>query len=139
MSRNESKTSLLKECVLLFADFFHKIIKAKTVSMNHFIVIFIILSGVILTIGDLIMKKWANGNKILFFVLGMLVYVVGMTFCAVSYKYKNIVESSMMIVLVNVSTLALVTTIYLRETLSIYQIIGVLVGIAVVIFLELTP
>ena len=84
------------------------------------------------------MKKWVGTNNYLFYALGMLIYIIGLNFLAQSFKYENIAVASVIFVLFNIITLSIFSWIYFKEALSIAQIIGIILGLASVVFLELT-
>ena len=93
--------------------------------------------GVVLTIGDIFMKKWVNTNSTLFYIIGLIIYLVGLNFLAQSFKFKNIAVASVMLVIFNVVTLSFVSWIYFKETLSPLQIFGIILGICAIVILEL--
>ena len=101
-----------------------------------FILLFI--GGSVLTIGDVVMKKWVVNNNGFLFVGGLIIYLIGLVFLAYSFKYKNIAVASTIFVIFNVITLSLVSWFYFKETLTPFQIIGILLGLGSIIFLELT-
>jgi len=92
-----------------------------------FILLFI--GGSVLTIGDIVMKKWVVNNNPLIFVIGMVVYLIGLVFLAYSFKYKNIAVASTIFVIFNIITLSVVSWFYFKETLSTFQLIGITLGI----------
>jgi multidrug transporter EmrE-like cation transporter len=100
-------------------------------------IILLFIGGVILTLGDILMKKWVVTNKYLFYFIGLAVYLVGLNFLAQSFKFKNIAVASVIFVIFNVVTLSLVSWFYFKETLSFTQIIGITLGIASIVVLEL--
>ncbi|MEI7558347.1 MAG: hypothetical protein WCJ45_06135 [bacterium] len=63
--------------------------------------------------------------------------MVAMVFLSLSYRYKNIAVASTMLVIFNIITLAIVSWLYFKEALTPMQLIGIGLGIASVIFLEL--
>ena len=83
------------------------------------------------------MKKWVNTQTHTWYIIGLIVYMIGMNFLAQSYRYKNIAVASVIFVIFNIITLAIVSRLYFKESLSPLQIIGVITGIAAVILLEL--
>ncbi len=105
--------------------------------MNYIGLILVLIGGIILTAGDVLMKKWVGTNNYLFYVLGMLIYIIGLNFLVQSYKYKNIAVASLILVLFNVITLSIFSWLYFKETLSIAQIIGIILGLISVTVLEL--
>ena len=104
--------------------------------MNYIGIILLLIGGIILTAGDILMKKWVANNNYLFYILGMLIYLVGLNFLAQSFKYKNIAVASIIFVLFNIITLSVFSWVYFKETLSIAQIIGIILGLISVIVLE---
>ncbi|MDD4937984.1 MAG: hypothetical protein PHX34_03125 [Candidatus Shapirobacteria bacterium] len=105
--------------------------------MNLLAFILIFTGGVVLTIGDLVMKKWVNSGTSIFYVLGLIVYMVAMVFLSQSYKYKNIAVASLMLVLFNIITLLIVSWFFYQEKLSLVQFIGVFFGLVSIVILEL--
>jgi multidrug transporter EmrE-like cation transporter len=101
-------------------------------------IILLLIGGIILTAGDILMKEWVSTNRYLFYFIGLAVYLIGLNFLAQSFKFKNIAVASVIFVIFNVVTLSLVSWIYFKETLSIMQIIGIALGIAAIIVLELS-
>jgi multidrug transporter EmrE-like cation transporter len=99
--------------------------------------ILLLIGGIILTVGDILMKKWVSSNNYVFYIVGMIVYLVGMNFLAQSFKYKNIAVASVIFVIFNVVTLSIVSWLYFKETLSALQIVGIVVGLCSVILLEM--
>ncbi len=106
--------------------------------MNYLPIILLFAGGVILTLGDILMKKWVNTSSVYFYLIGLLVYLIGLNFLAVSFRYKNIAVASTILVVFNVITLSIVSWFYFRETLTTYQIIGILLGLSSIFFLEAT-
>jgi NADH:ubiquinone oxidoreductase subunit 3 (subunit A) len=54
-----------------------------------------------------------------------------------SFKYKNIATASTIFVLFNIITLSIVSWLYFNETLSTFQLVGIMFGICSIICLEL--
>ena len=105
--------------------------------MQYIPFVLLFIGGSILTFGDIVMKKWVANNSIPVFITGLSIYLVGMVFLSLSYKYKNIAVASTIFVLFNIITLSIVSWLYFRETLSIYQIIGITLGLSSILFLEM--
>ena len=100
-------------------------------------IILLLIGGIILTLGDILMKQWVITNRYLFYFIGLVVYLIGLNFLAQSFKFKNIAVASVIFVIFNVVTLSLVSWLYFKETLSLMQIVGIMLGIASIIVLEL--
>jgi multidrug transporter EmrE-like cation transporter len=99
-------------------------------------IILLLIGGIILTLGDIMMKKWVNTNSYIFYIIGMIIYLVGLNFLAQSFKFKNIAVASVIFVIFNVVTLSIVSWIYFKETLSPVQIVGMVLGILSIVILE---
>jgi multidrug transporter EmrE-like cation transporter len=97
----------------------------------------VLIGGLVLTIGDVFMKQWTFNNSLLTFAIGLLTWCIGLVFLALSFKYKNIAVASLIFSISNVIFLTLLSWMYYKETLTTYQIIGMLIGIVAVVFLEL--
>ncbi|MFH0869826.1 MAG: SMR family transporter [archaeon] len=100
-------------------------------------IILLLAGGLILTAGDIAMKKWVSTNSYIFYLIGMAIYLVGLNFLAQSFKSKNIAVASVIFVIVNVATLSIVSWLYFKETLSALQILGIMLGITAIVVLEL--
>jgi len=100
-----------------------------------FIILFV--GGSILTIGDIVMKKWVINSSIPLFIAGLGIYLVGLIFLAISFKYKNIAVASTIFVIFNITTLSIVSWFCFKETLTTFQFVGIALGISSIIFLEL--
>ena len=105
--------------------------------MNWFALIILALGGIILTIGDLFMKKWVVSNSWIIYISGMIIYIIGLNFLAFTFKFKNIAVASVIFVLFNIITLILFSYFYFKEGLSTYEIAGMVLGILAIILLEL--
>jgi multidrug transporter EmrE-like cation transporter len=98
--------------------------------------ILVLIGGLVLTIGDVFMKQWSLNNNWPTFILGMLVWVMGLICLAFSFKSKNIAVASLIFSLSNVVFLTLLSWLYYKEPLTTYQILGMILGTSAIIFLE---
>lgn len=96
-----------------------------------------IIWWIILTVWDIVMKKWVISDKTSIFILWMIIYTIWWLFVAYSFKFKNIAVASMIYIMVNIITLVLISWLYFKETLTIQQIIGITLGLISVIILEM--
>jgi multidrug transporter EmrE-like cation transporter len=99
-------------------------------------IVLLIAGGMVLTMGDIIMKQWIATDRHTFFLLGLSIYLVGLVFLAMSYRYKNIAVSSAMIVIINVTTLSFVSWLVFKEPLSVNQMFGVALALGGIILIE---
>ncbi len=100
-------------------------------------IILLLIGGIVLTIGDIVMKKWVINNSNLFYFLGIVTYLIGLNFLAQSFKYKNIAISSLILAIFNITVLLIVSWVFFKETLSPLQIVGIIIGITAVVILEI--
>jgi multidrug transporter EmrE-like cation transporter len=97
----------------------------------------LLTGGMILTVGDIVMKKWVATSGSALYIAGLAIYLVGLNFLVWSFKYKNIAVASVMFVFFNVVTLMAASWLFFKEGLSVQQIVGVSLGLASVAILEL--
>lgn len=105
--------------------------------MNLLPLLLVFIGGIILTVGDIAMKKWVDSNDVYIYLLGMFIYFIGMNFLSVSFKYKNIAVASTFLVIFNVVSLIILSWILFEEKITLTQMIGILLGIIAVAVLEL--
>ena len=89
----------------------------------------LITSGILLTIGDILMKLWIDKNNTSFFGLGLLTYFVSMFLLSLSYKYEKIAVASTIIEIINTVTIVIIFTIYFKEKITPVQCFGLILGI----------
>lgn len=105
--------------------------------MNQLPLFLVVLAGIILTIGDIILKEWVTTSYKSFYWTGIAFYLISMNLLAHSYKYENIAIASLLMVLFNVITLTLVSYFIFKEPLSLYEFSGIILGIMAIILLEI--
>lgn len=104
--------------------------------MNWLVFLLLAGGGVILTIGDILMKKWTMTNQSSMYLVGMLVYLIGMHLLAQSFKYKSMATASTIFVVINVISLIVFNWIYLKEAITIYKGIGIVLAVLSIWFME---
>jgi multidrug transporter EmrE-like cation transporter len=105
--------------------------------MKYQLLIYLILGGSILTLGDIALKKWAIDDKYLYYAIGLLCYLVGVIFFSLTLREKNLAIANTILVTVNIVTLTLVSYFYFHERLSLVQIGWILLSIIGVVILEM--
>ena len=103
----------------------------------YFALILSLLGGLVMTAGDIFMKKWIGSNLSLFYILGLALYIVGLNFLAQSYRFENIAIASISLIVFNIVSLAIVSWIFFKQPLTTFQIVGLIVALIAVIILEL--
>lgn len=99
--------------------------------------IWLILGGFILTIGDIFFKFWTKHPTTWMYIAGLSIYILGMTFLIQSFKTTNIAVASAIFVIANILTLSIVSWLYFKEPLSTIQMIGVGLAIIAIIILDI--
>lgn len=100
----------------------------------------VFVGGLILTIGDLLFKKWVvHGASYvsLLYIGGMVLYLVGL-FCLVeSFKHEHMAVASALFVVVNIVSLSLVSALVYGEYLTTVQALGLVCATIAIVLLEL--
>jgi len=100
--------------------------------MNYLPFAILFVSGLVLTIGDLIFKSWATkgmGYSFLY-VFGVIAYLIGSLLLVESYKHDvNIVVAGIVQILLNTIILVVFTYFYFHEPLTAKQIIGIILAV----------
>jgi multidrug transporter EmrE-like cation transporter len=100
-------------------------------------ILILIIGAISLTAGDILMKDWVNSSKGLFYVIGLLCYLIGMIFLAQSFKYKNIAIASLMLIFFNIIILYFVSWLWFKEPVSLLKSIGMILGLISVVIMEI--
>jgi multidrug transporter EmrE-like cation transporter len=81
-------------------------------------------------------ERMGNTNSKLHLALGLGLYFISLICLAISFREKNIAVASMMLIIFNVLSLALVSWLYFKEPLSQQQLAGLALGIATIVVME---
>ena len=96
----------------------------------------IAIAVVLEVVGDVFFKKWALGSQHFLLALGLLIYFIGTVFWAVSLKYEYLAKAISIFTVLNLIIVVLVGVLYFQENLSLANKIGIALGIASVILIE---
>jgi len=99
--------------------------------------LYIIMSGILLTVGDLIMKKWVVCDMTRYYLIGLIVYFIGLNFLAQSYLYRHIAVATCLVNIFNVLILVVVSTIFFKDKLSLQEYIGIFLAVSSIIVLNI--
>jgi len=98
----------------------------------------LVSAAVILEIfGDTILKKWALENKNIFLLVGFSVYIIGSIFWVISLKYETLSRAISIFTVLNMLVIVLVGILFFKENLSLLNKLGIALGIASIILLEI--
>ena len=97
----------------------------------------ILISGAIfLTIGDVVFKYWTGHEKLPLYILGLLLYLIGLMFLVWSYKFENIEVASALLVIFNIIALTVIGWLYFNERISVIELLGIAAGVVSIALLE---
>ncbi len=100
--------------------------------MNYLPFLILFVSGLVLTVGDLVFKSWVTkgmGYSFLY-VFGVIAYLIGSLLLVESYKHDvNIVVAGIVQILLNTIILVIFTYFYFHEPLTAKQIIGIILAV----------
>lgn len=99
-------------------------------------ILILLIGGIVLTAGDLLLKEWVSTHKVLFYILGLFVWFIGLLFLAESFKYTNIAVASLVFTIFNIIILTVVSWIVFKEQLSTIQLLGLFLGLVAIGILE---
>lgn len=105
-------------------------------SYNLYPLLLITGGSLFLTVGDIVAKAWVQTDKPLAYVLTLGLYLAGLVFLTLSFRYKNIAIASMLLIILNIVTLTLWSWIVYGETLNKIQITGLILGLTATLLLE---
>ena len=98
-------------------------------------ILILFASGIILTVGDIVLKSWVEKGAAYSFMYasGVALYLAGSVMLAESYKYQiNIATAGVIQILFNTIILLAFTYFYFKEPLSTGQIVGVVLGVVAI-------
>ena len=102
-----------------------------------FPLLILLAGGIILTAGDVLMKKWSVSNDPFLYAAGMVLYLISLNFLAYSFKLKDLAIASALVVIFNILSLAAIGYFFFDEKLSVSKMIGLLLFTAAVILFEM--
>ena len=107
-------------------------------STGNYIGLYLLISGgLILTVGDVIMRFWVKSRQPILYVAGLFFYLIGLNFLAQSYRFRNIAVASAVIVVINIVALTIISYVYFKARLTPLEIFGLVLAVIAVIIIEL--
>jgi multidrug transporter EmrE-like cation transporter len=102
------------------------------------IFILLLLGGVLLeVVADIFLKKWSIENKALLLALGLALYIASTVAWAYSLKYGFLSKGVAIFTILNLILVVLAGVFMFNEQLTLVNKIGIGLGIASIIFLEI--
>jgi multidrug transporter EmrE-like cation transporter len=99
--------------------------------------LYIIASGILLTVGDLIMKKWVVSSMTRYYLIGLVAYFIGLNFLAQSYLYRHVAVATCLVNILNILVLVVVSALVFRDRLTVQEYVGIFLAISSLIVLNI--
>lgn len=99
--------------------------------------ILLLLSGLSVVTGDYFAKYWSINQKTIFYILAILGYLGSSIFYIPTLLREGLVVTSVIWSLISIIGFLFVGLVIFKEVLTIWQIIGVSVGIIALVILSL--
>ncbi len=93
-------------------------------------------SGLVFTLGDILLKYWSNSNNHYLLGAGFAVYLIAGLLLALSFKRKEIAVAVAVLICFNLITVAILGFTLFREALGLKEVIGISLAITAVILLN---
>lgn len=108
---------------------------AYTLKLTFWLLVFVAVMFEV--IADILFKKWSMDNKNILLAVGLIIYIVGTIFWAVSLKYEYLSKAIAVFSILNLIILVLAGIILFKENLSLVNKIGIILGILSIILIEI--
>jgi multidrug transporter EmrE-like cation transporter len=86
---------------------------------------------------DVILKKWTLDGKHIYFLFGVLVYLVAIILWAFSLKHEFLSKAISIVTVINLIIVVLIWVFYFKEDLSTLNKIWILFGVISLILIEI--
>ena len=99
----------------------------------------LLISGAVIfeVVADTLFKSWSLGGRNVFFWIGIALYTIGTFIWAYSLKFNFLSKAISIFTILNLIAVVLIGVLYFKENLSLTNKIGIVLGIASVILLQL--
>jgi len=100
---------------------------------------FILIFGAVIfeVIADTLFKSWSLGGRNVFFWCGIGMYTIGTFVWAYSLKFEFLSKAISIFTILNLIAVVLIGMLYFKENLTIANKIGIVLGVASVVLLQL--
>lgn len=105
--------------------------------MNYLPLLFVFVSAIIYTIGDIYLKIWVTTTSLKFYWIGCIIYIIGTQITLQTMKYRPIQIVGILGVLLNTIFFTLYSYYAYDEQLKMTQLIGIGLSIIAMIIMEL--
>ncbi len=104
--------------------------------MNYLFLGLISIAVFFEVVADIAFKQWTKQAHLSLFTIGMLLYIVGTAFWAYSLRHELLSRAITVFTVTNLIAVVLVGVLIFNERLTIYNKIGIGLGIMSIIFVE---
>jgi multidrug transporter EmrE-like cation transporter len=105
--------------------------------MKYFFIFLVIIVAILEVVGDILFKEWVIHDKKYLMALGILFYMAATIFWAFSLKYQNLSKAIVIFAVLTLIVGVLVGVFIYKEELTTLNIIGILLGLASIILIEI--
>ena len=105
--------------------------------MKYFFIFLVIIVSILEVVGDILFKEWTLKNTKLILIFGIIAYLAATIFWAFSLKFQNLSKAVVIFGVLTVIIGVLVGVLLYKEPLSAINIIGIILGLACIILLEI--
>lgn len=99
--------------------------------------VLIIAATALEILADIFFKQWADLNRTWLLILGLALYSAGTVFWAFSLRQETLSRAISIFTLTNLIIITLVGVYFFKEDLSLLNKVGILLGIASIVLIEL--
>lgn len=96
----------------------------------------LILGGLILTAGDVFIKKWTIDNSLVNFFVGISFWILALLILAYTFKSINMVSATFIEILVNIITLVFADYFFFKDPITLAEIVGIILGFIAIYILK---
>lgn len=131
------KVGVPDETNLPLVSFFIFLEFVRILSMNYLSVLLILVAVIFETVADVLFKKWSIESRNMILYAGLALYFIGTVIWAYSLKFNYLSKSITIFSVLNLIAVIAVGVIFFNEHLTLLHKIGIGLGIASVVLLNL--
>lgn len=105
--------------------------------MKYFFILLVIVVSLLEVIGDILFKEWTIKDNKYFLLLGIVAYMIATTCWAFSLRFQSLSKAVVIFGVLTVIIGVLVGVLLYKEPLTNLNIIGIVLGLASIVLLEL--
>ena len=99
--------------------------------------IIIFIATLLEVIGDILFKKWSFNGRNIFLLFGIGLYTMGTVVWAYSLKFESLSKAISIFTVLNLIMVVLAGFIFFKESVSLINKVGIILGIVSVMLLEI--